>query len=370
MRVLTKYLVKEHIGPFTFGLGLFTFVFLSDKLFQLTDLIVTRGVPPSQVGAMLFWILPAILAEIAPIAWLLATLMTYSRLAQDNEIVPLRVAGQSFFRLARPGFLIAIGLSLFFVWFNHAVLPRANWSFKELHFNLIKQRAAIIIQPRSFISEFDGHIFYIEDKDERTGLLHRITVYSINPDSQHVSTVFAKEGQLTFAPSSHRVIFQLRDGEIHEVSPIDPARYRRITFTTYDLDLDVNKALAREDYQATRNLSEMDLQELTETIRDRKDQPPVSSLEPRLELHKRIAIPFACLAFGFVGFPFGVLVRRGGRGVGFSMSLVFTLVYYLLLVLGRTLGQKMLIDPWLAAWLPNITVGIIGLLLMRRLTRS
>ena len=372
MRILTKYILREHLGPFLFGIGLFAFIFLSDKLFQLTDLIVTRGVPPSQVGKMLMWILPAIFAEIAPVAWLLATLMAYSRMAQDNEIAPLRAAGQSFLVLATPALLSAVCLSLGLVWFNDQVLPRANWSFKELHFNVIQTRAAIIIQPRYFISEFDGHIFYVEDKEEPAGILHNIIVYAVNPPPRQANVILAKEGQLVFNPESRRVILKLRDGEMHEISPLDRARYRRITFKAYDLDLDVNRALARQNVTATRSFSEMTFAELSQDIVSRRettgqDKPGLSALAPLLELHKRIAIPFACLAFGLIGFPFGILVRRGGRGIGFSLSLVFTMVYYLLLVLGRTLGEKAIISPWLSAWLPNVIIAGIGLLVMRRL---
>jgi len=360
VRIITRYLFKEHLGPLAFGIGLFTLVFLSDKLFQLTDLIVARGVPPFQVGQMLLLILPAIFAETAPIAWLLATLLAYSRMAQDNEIIPLRAAGQSFLVLAQPALWCAAALSVGLTAFNDRILPHANWSFKELYFNILRQRAAIIIQPRAFVSEFDGYIFYTQDKDETSGVMRNIMVHAVRQDQRPVSSIFAKEGRLTFHQPSRRIVLQLKDGEIHEVSAPQKDRYRRITFDTYELDLDVNRALTRDDLTASRSFSEMTYAELLSEIRMRRSTPGLSPIAPAMELHKRIAIPFACLSFSLIGFSFGVLVRRGGRGVGFSLSLFFTLVYYLFLVGGKTLGEKGWTSPWLAAWMPNLLLGAIG----------
>ena len=80
-----------------------------------------------------------------------------------------------------------------------------------------------------------------------------------------------------------------------------------------------------------------------------------------VELHKKYALAFACVVFVLVGAPLGVRVRRGGLTVGF-LSLAFFLFYYILLVLGEGLAERLLLSPLVAMWLPDVLLGLIGLL--------
>jgi lipopolysaccharide export system permease protein len=78
------------------------------------------------------------------------------------------------------------------------------------------------------------------------------------------------------------------------------------------------------------------------------------------EFHKKFSIPFASFIFVLTATPMGIRVRRSGRFSGFSLSLALALIYYLLLVMGDTLGDKGRIPPALAVWIPNLLLGGVG----------
>ena len=75
-----------------------------------------------------------------------------------------------------------------------------------------------------------------------------------------------------------------------------------------------------------------------------------------VEIHKKFALPVACVVFVLLGAPLGMRVRRAGPAVAF-VSIAFFLFYYLCLVGGEELANRLLLPPWLSMWLPNLTLG-------------
>jgi lipopolysaccharide export system permease protein len=85
-----------------------------------------------------------------------------------------------------------------------------------------------------------------------------------------------------------------------------------------------------------------------------------------LEIAKKYSISFACIAFVLVGAPLGVMIRRSGKGVGFVTSIGFFIFYWICLVGGEALGDRGILDPWLAMWLPNIVFLGLAAVFIRR----
>src|SRR2546430_8956589 len=100
--VLDRYIARELISPFAFGCVLFTFFLLIDRIYHLTDLVITKGVPFYLVVQLLVFMLPSFLAHTLPMALLVAVLLAGGRLAGDLEIVAFKSAGVSPLRLFRP----------------------------------------------------------------------------------------------------------------------------------------------------------------------------------------------------------------------------------------------------------------------------
>jgi lipopolysaccharide export system permease protein len=89
-----------------------------------------------------------------------------------------------------------------------------------------------------------------------------------------------------------------------------------------------------------------------------------------VEIHKKFAIPFACIVFVFIGAPLGIMSRRGTFGVGASLSLGFFFFYWACLKGGENLADRGFFDPWIGMWIANIVLGVIGLYLTFRTARE
>jgi lipopolysaccharide export LptBFGC system permease protein LptF len=134
-------------------------------------------------------------------------------------------------------------------------------------------------------------------------------------------------------------------------------------FRLYDLTLTLENPLVRAG-ETPKGDREMTLREL----RENADQVAGAGGNPNpywVEIHKKYAIPAACLVFAVVGVPLGIRTHRGGRWAAFVVLLPVVLFYYVFLTVGEQLGDARRMPPWVAMWTPNLVVGALGSYLLR-----
>jgi lipopolysaccharide export system permease protein len=364
MRILNRYLIKELFPPFFFGLSLFTFIFLMDKMIYLSRLFV-KGVNIFTVILLLTYYLPAIFAIAIPIGFLMGTLMAFGRLSMDNEITALKASGISLYRLLLPILLLSLIFSLLAFLIIDTLLPRANYAFKNLYYRSISKSPDIGLEERVFL-DIGNHRLYIEKIGRKKSLLQGVIVYQKQGESLP-QIITAQEGKWLTSPDKSKITLKLLNGTIHKLDRENPEQYQELKFETHDLNLEIAKDFNRG--KASVSAREMSMKELKGRIQEyKKRQIKVNSL--LVELYKKVSIPLACLIFGLIGVPLGTFTRRGGKGIGFIMSLVLVFfIYYPLLTLGEIMGKKGILPPLFSVWLPNIVLGAIGLFLLFRLMK-
>lgn len=119
---------------------------------------------------------------------------------------------------------------------------------------------------------------------------------------------------------------------------------------------------------ATREINERG--EYVDRLLRRKHSNDLQISQYMVEVHKKYAIPVACLVFVLIGAPLGIMARRGGLTVGASYSLLFFLINWVCLIGGETLADKMIIPPAVAMWSGNVIVGVFGIILMILMLRE
>ncbi|MBI2116529.1 MAG: LPS export ABC transporter permease LptF [candidate division NC10 bacterium] len=363
MTLLDRAILKEMTVAFILGLMVFTFVLLTNKILRLVELIVNKGVGIPTVFQLFLYILPYSLVVTIPMSVLLATLATFTRLGTDGEILALRGAGLSLSRLTRPavGFgLVASALTLVItIW----ILPFSNHAFKNLVFQMTHQQATVGIQEGVFNSEFEGLILYVEHVDPKTSRLEGVfLVDNRNPAERRV--IVARNGQFIPDPQNLRMGLTLSQGSIHLSAAELMGRYRLLTFSEYQLSVDVGRSLA-DPMQRPLGEQELTLAELRLRAADLRAQGR-NYHPPLVEFHKKLAIPISCVLFTLVGVPLGSRIRKGGRGLSLVISAATALGYYMLIVAGEGMGDRGLIPEALAMWLPNLLIALGGGLLLVR----
>ena len=434
MRILRLYVLRLHLVPLLLGFGVVTFILEMDVMFDYLDLMVNRGVPPGVVLQLFLLSMGYIVALSVPCAVLVAVLMTFGRLSQDNEITALRASGVNLGSVLLGPLAAALALSVGLTLFNNHVLPESNHAFANLLIDIGRMRPTARLQEGVFITDLPGYNLLVQSVNGRTNEMRGVTIYQMNAGGPP-TTILAKRGFLSYTPDGRSAVLELKDGEIHEV-PQDEAgarRYRRMVFKTHVIYIPGAGGMLERTVRTSRSDREMSARDLSRE-RDRVVEnyqqsfanhrarllqmglPPeaVSSLAPEalpwprriagtvarlfgredplerfardrpavrseaemwrmereglrrriaslsVEYHKKFSLPAACVVFVLIGAPLGMRVRRAGPAVAF-VSIGFFLFYYLCLVGGEELANRLLLPPWLAMWLPNLALGTWGL---------
>ncbi len=362
VRILDRYIWKELLTPFFLGLFIFTFLLLIDRIFDLTDLIINKGVPVHLVLLLLVYISPAILVLTIPIGFLLAILIAFGRLSADMEVVALKACGISPLRLLRPVVVFGLGVAALTAYLMMDSVPKTNYAFKSLVFDIVRTQATVGLKERVFNDTFGSFVIYVDEiAPDQIALRNVFVSDERKPEEQRFIT--AHEGRLLSDEVTRRVTLRLLDGAIHETNPKSLQKYREVRFKEYDITLVLENPLVRQG-DAPKGDREMSLGEL----RNMSRQMALHKGNPNpylVEIHKKFAIPAACLVFSVLGVPMGIRAHRGGRWGAFVALLPIVLFYYVALTSGETLGDSRRIPPWLGMWAPNIVVGAVAVYLLR-----
>jgi len=353
------YIFKETLPIFFIGLVIFTLIFLMDKILKLIELLVNRGGNVTNILMLFVFICPSFLVFTIPTAVLLATLLTFGRLSGDSEITAFRASGMSLYQLFLPIAIfsfLAYLLTSFLVFYG---LPWGNRGFKATLYMIAQSKADIEIKERVFNDVFDGLVVYVDKVPVQGKRMEGILIYD-ERDKGKLNTIFAREGFLVTNPKSQEIILRLRNGDIHRFEP-QTNIFQKAQFDTYDLKLELAKALAAMGSKLKEH--EMSIEDIRDKIKKMKANGEDTAPQ-EVELHKRYAIPFACIVFGLIGVPLGIQPRRSGRSFGFIFSLVILLTYYVSLIAFEILAVRRTIPPFLAGWTPNLLLGSLGTYLL------
>jgi lipopolysaccharide export system permease protein len=365
-KIVHRYVFREILVPFLFGLSVFTFVLLIARLLRLIELVVTRGVPVLNIVRLLAYIMPAFLEVTVPMAMLLAILVAFGRLSADSEMVALRSSGLSLYQLVPPvAIFVALSTIATAALSIHA-RPWGNRALRSALFDIARTRASAGIKPAVFNDDFPGLVIYAETVDVTNDELRHVLI-SDERDGAQRNTIFANEGVMISDPDTQAVTLRLRDGFIHTTGGRAASEYQT-HFESYDVNLDLRQMLA-DARPRERDPKEMTLGQLQRAIAAKRAAhlPFVPEL---VEFHRKFSIPFACIVFGLAAVPLGVQPVRAARARGFALSLALIFGYYMLLSLGQALAEQGVVPAVVGLWLPNVVFAALGTYLFVQAARE
>ena len=355
-KIVHRYVFREIVVPFLFGLSVFTFILLIARLLKLIELVVTRGVPVLNILQLLSYIMPAFLEVTVPMAMLLAILVAFGRLSADSEMVALRSSGLSLYQLIAPVAMVALLATAATAALSVWARPWGNRALKTALFDLARTRASAGIKPQIFNDDFPGLVIYAETIAATNDRLHHVLISDERDNAQH-NTIFAREGAMVSNPATQAVTLRLRDGFIHTTDGRAGTEYQT-HFEFYDVNLDLRQMLEGAR-QRERDPKELTLGQLGRAVAA-KHAAGLPFLPELIEYHRKFSIPFACIVFGLVAVPLGIQPARAVRARGFVVSLAVIFAYYIFLSAGQALAEQAVLSAVLGLWLPNLVLALLG----------
>ena len=157
MRLLTRYIMKELFLPFIYSLAVIIFVLFVQFLLRAIDRFLGKGLDFWTIIEYLFLNLAWIVALAVPMAVLLAVLMSFGRMSEDNEITALRSSGISFLTIIRPALLFGIIICIGLIYLNNLILPEMNFRARMLSGDIYRKRPDLNIEPGNFIVDLPNY---------------------------------------------------------------------------------------------------------------------------------------------------------------------------------------------------------------------
>jgi lipopolysaccharide export system permease protein len=367
-RILARYLISEILPPFFVGLLAFTFILLIGRMIKLIELVVTRGIPLLQIVKLFSLILPTFLEMTVPMAFLLAILLGLGRMSNDQELLAMKASGVSPTQILWPTTVIALVIALATFALTLFARPAANFALKKELYNIAKSRIGTALKEKVFNDDFPKILIYVEEIVPPGNTAQGVLIVD-NRDKSREDIILGKVARIATDEETNSLGLRLFDGSIYEREK-SRAGFSQTRFNIYDFKLDLDE-LVGPVRQRESGPKEMPLATLLETIAAKQTHGDNVTGE-RMELQQRISFGFVPLIFCLLGVSLTLLPRtsRANRSWGFMLCLFWLMVYYVLLSLGKALGDKDILNPILATWLPNLVVGGIGIHFFRHARRE
>ena len=342
MSRIDRYIFRQlSLSLIAVTIGLAALVWLTQSL-RFIELVLDRGLSIAVFIELTSLMLPNFFSVILPITTFVVALFVYVRLASDRELVVMRAAGLSQWRLARPAVYVAMLSTVVIMGLNLWLVPISHAAFREWQFEIRNQLVGLLLQEGVFSSVGADLTVYARYRDS-DGTLRGILVHDSRERGQP-ATILAERGRIGQGPSGPRVT--LLDGVRQTVErspppegspPGTPPTLRLNTLSFTENSVDLARSRSGTDEQRNRDSRERFIPELlnpdpAEGLRDRDIR------RFRAEAHQRLASPFTALSFAMVGLAValtGQFRRHGGLlGIVVGIGMVVGL-----LAVGLTIGN-------------------------------
>ena len=291
MSIITRYILKEHLGPFLYSVTTIIFIFLLNVAFRDLGRILGKGLAIGVVleffGLNLAWIL--MLA--VPMSVLVATLMAFGRLSADNEIAALKASGVHFYRLLIPVLVITFFVFIGLERFGNSVLPDFNHRFRLLYTDVSRKRPTLTLEPNVFFDEIPKYTLLVHGVEDEGKRLNGVIIDD-HSDPQRNKTIIAERGNLHFSYEQERMVFTLYDGEVHEVEINDLRNYRRLRFEKQVIYIPVPDLVLKRSESKYRGDREKTAAMMQEDIRKNRSEMAVRQEAIRKLVARELSVLF------------------------------------------------------------------------------
>ncbi|NLT50160.1 MAG: YjgP/YjgQ family permease [Ignavibacteria bacterium] len=419
--IIYRYIFRNLLFPFLGAIFVLTAVLLLQFLMKFADNLVGKGLSIFVIIKLVVYNLAWMFVLVVPMAVLVATIMAFGTMGQNNEIAILKASGVSLYKLMIPPVAFAVLLCYSLIQFNNHVYPDANHAARLLMVDISKQKPTLSLIPGVFSQEVENYSILARGINPETNDLTNLTIYDYS-SIEKVNIITARKGKIYFAKEHDKIIMDLEKGQIHEAETRDKSVYRILKFDKHKIVMNGDKfsfkqtgpgeprsnrelgaaelvviadSLNREVIPMKENFSNLinnyffadslmfnnsratyskmerflffRAEDMLKSARNslRVSLADISFRQKNInnfwvEIHKKYSIPFACIVFVLVGAPLGAIARKGGMGVAAPLSLIFIFIYWAFLIGGEKLADRGLLSPLWGMWSANVVLGVLG----------
>ncbi len=363
--LLYSYIANELLAPFFASFLILYCVFFLVRLIPLLEVVLALRIGLADFIRLFSYIFPRMLLYIIPMASMAGVIVGFTRLTNDREILALKACGVSLKQMLPPVILIAAAIATLTGFFSIRLIPAGALGFKQLMFELAKEKIDKGLKAREFTEALGDIVVYVDEIDDQQRW-HGVYVSDMRGRTQPLITV-AKSGHMEAEMERMTVTIVLNDGTLHNNEGTDNQVVR---FGRYQLQISLRPPtqIGKEDV-TSQTRGAMSQQQL---LRAAAKQKP-NSKHHRIflsEYHHRLALPVGCFILSILGLPLGLQAAPGRRAVGIPLGLVAFVLYYIAFTTARVMSEEGTLPLVLGMWLPNILFSVLTVVIFWRVNRE
>ena len=378
MKIFFRYILSEVVQHAAIGVALFTFVIFMRDLGRLLEIVVRDSAPLPAVAQLFLLTLPVACTITIPMGLLVGILIGLSRLAADSEVTAMRASGLGAWKFVRIVAVFAVFTWLLALGNNIWLAPTSSAALSRLEDKLRSSQASFEIQPRVFYEDFRNLVLYVQDVRSGSHASRWRGVFLADVSDPAAPKITVARDGVILADNPNFIHMHLNQGSQQETLPQNPEQYEISTFSQTDLPVALPEP--EETKAELVPVSEMPTRELwyrghhpeanTGKPHNPQDTPAARARWYLVEFHRRLALPTSCLVLALVGVPLGISSKKGGKSMGFVLTIALVFLYYFISLTGISLGRSGRIPPAVGVWAANFFFLAGGLFLIRRVEYS
>ena len=367
MRIVSRYLLRQIAAPALLTITAIAVVGVSNEIKERLSELPVAQMTFGDVARLAFYLLPTLVAFLAPITYMLGILMAFGRLSENNEIVAMKAAGIPMRRMVLPVILVGAFLSVLCLAVQDRVQPWAYRKVMELIYSELPLRITLDTLPTGVMQEYAGWGVYIGKKDPKDDTLENIVI--LKPEEGGgASAYYADSAQLS-SEDGHMKLFM---SNLHLIPPGESGYATMLSAPTAWLSvpkMPTDRPSIRKRERTLKQLFEEERRLDDEYNASQSESTGADLSSYRMEIAGRLSLPFACLAVTLTAAPLGARARRAGRPYTFTVGFTIILAYY---VMTMVFAPRSLSPLWLTVlqtWIPNLALGLVGIGLVWKVDR-
>lgn len=402
LKTLHKYLTGQVLATMLMTVAVFAFVMvLMNVLRDVLPLLFSGRLGLLLAGKAVGLLLPFACIYALPMGFITATLLVFGRFSADHELTAARAGGLSLLSLIFPVLLLSVLCCAVSAWFNMDLGPRSRVAFLNLKYELLGGVLAGQVPEGQLIHDFPGVALFVGKNND--GDLQNVYLYHLKNDTNVDVTMEAAHARLVKDGKTLRVdmtgvqfvkfgdnnvTWYSSQGSYPLITNLDTLRSFKpkvddMTFLQLQQELHDNQMMT---FSADRTnaagqvlgfpgmnvtlATNASPEDVAKFLKAAERGRAVAAEQIRVNMHREVAMSFACFGFTLVGIPLGIRVHRRETNMGVLIALLLVGVYYTLVVLGSSLASYPELHPHLFFWIPNLLFQAIGVVLLWRANRG
>ena len=357
LRLLDRYIGKQIIAATLFGVAVLSVLLVMGNLFkEIRPLLVEERASMALIGQFMLSVLPFSLIYTIPWGFLVAILLVFGRLSAGNELISMRMSGIGLLRISLPVFILATILSVFCLWLNTSIAPKAKDTIKFVLYEAVKSNPNALLDPGVVQTQFKGQKVFVENRKGDT--LYGLHLYQLKKGHESdfpEASVYARKAKLKVIQETKQLRLHLTDALMESTQENGT---HNIAFIGEQEPLLFDFAVERKKKRKSSTMTNEEIHTLLNS-----GEKIDKRLNYRLhnEIQRRYAFSLACLALSLVGVPLGITARRKETSTGLGLSLLVALGYFLFFSIAQNYEKHSGNTALILYWTPNLLCLALGI---------